>query len=228
LQSLHEQQVASYKQQATAAIKAWADSFPLEPMEETDTQKAFVDRCVTAVAKAAQTSMPKWKLDGAASIATETVRELAMANYQKYNPSTSPNDINVKKTNPASSHATDEEHCGEDGMEEEDVDHSAEGDDDDEDGDDDDEDEGQEPGAVNGVEASSFGQNAGTSVANKKSKNKKKRANNGKQTIAKKKASSNAKAGIRNRGGRGGSRGGRGGGRGGRPGNHNRSNSRDS
>lgn len=239
--------MAAYREAGSLAIKKWANAFPLEPMKENDTETAFVNRCVSALAKASTTSMPKWKLDDATTIACSSIRQVAKACFEKYNPHPA-----VAKTGvdiePTQSHSMDE--VGDE--DDEDAVHTGdEVDDEEEEEEDDDHDDGEgmeendgEEDEADGAEARTVrtaGKKTGAGASsgnggNKKSQGKpsapaKKRNNsnndtgNGKATAKKK--TSNAKSGIRNRGAKSGR--GRRGGHGGRGGaaSHSRNNSRD-
>ncbi|KAL3906243.1 MAG: hypothetical protein SGILL_009348, partial [Bacillariaceae sp.] len=85
-------QVKAYCEAATNAIKEWALAFPLEPMEEGDSEQTFVDRCASALVfvpspkGAGSHTWPNWHLDNAKALASLEVRERARAIYEKYRP----------------------------------------------------------------------------------------------------------------------------------------------
>lgn len=86
---LHQSQVKAYEEAATKSIKEWALSFPLQPMEETDTKLSFVDRCVAAVENeksSGSTPLPNWKLESAKATAIAEIRKRATETYEKYHP----------------------------------------------------------------------------------------------------------------------------------------------
>ena len=84
---MHKSQVKAYEEAAGKALKEWAQSASLEPMEENDTEDIFVERCVAAVTASA----PNWKVDVSRIIGSE-ISNLAKTAFAKYNPSTAAND----------------------------------------------------------------------------------------------------------------------------------------
>jgi hypothetical protein len=96
--ALHESQVIAYHEAATKAIKEWAMAFPLEPMEDGDSEQAFVNRCVSALifvpssTGAASHTLPNWKLDIGRALASNEVRKRAKAIFEKYHAAQESND----------------------------------------------------------------------------------------------------------------------------------------
>jgi hypothetical protein len=92
VEALHQSQVNAYREAATKAIKEWAAAFPLEPMEDADSEQAFVDRCTSAlvfvpsIKGSATHTWPNWKLENAKALASLEVRKRARAIYEKYHP----------------------------------------------------------------------------------------------------------------------------------------------
>jgi hypothetical protein len=90
LDALHQSQVNAYHEAATKAIKDWAMAFPLEPMEDGDSEQAFVDRCVSALAfvpsstGAGSHTWPNWKLEIGKALAKSEIRKRAKAIFEKY------------------------------------------------------------------------------------------------------------------------------------------------
>lgn len=88
--ALHQSQVNAYREAATKAIKEWAMAFPLEPMEDRDSEQTFVERCVSALVfvpsstGAASHIWPNWKLENAKELASNEVRKRARAIFEKY------------------------------------------------------------------------------------------------------------------------------------------------
>lgn len=74
----------AYREAAVKGLREWAQSeAPLEPMEDNDTEDAFVERCVTA----ALVSWPNWRLDSAKMVIVIEIRKRARAVFAKYHPS---------------------------------------------------------------------------------------------------------------------------------------------
>jgi hypothetical protein len=93
LDNLHQSQVKAYREAAINAIKEWALAFPLEPMEEGDSEQTFVDRCASALVfvpspkgTGGHNTWPNWKLENAKALASLEVRKRAKAMYEKYHP----------------------------------------------------------------------------------------------------------------------------------------------
>ena len=84
---MHKSQVKAYEEAAGKALKEWAQSASLEPMEENDTEDIFVNRCVSAVTASA----PVWRVDVSRIIGSE-ISKLAKTTFAKYNPSAAVND----------------------------------------------------------------------------------------------------------------------------------------
>lgn len=93
IDALHQSQAKAYREAAIKAIKEWAAAFPLQPMEDGDSEQAFVDRCVSALVfdpspkGGGQHTWPNWKLENAKAIANLEVRKRARAIFEKYHPS---------------------------------------------------------------------------------------------------------------------------------------------
>lgn len=82
---LHQTQVQAYREAAVKGLREWAQSeASLEPMEDHDTEDAFVERCVTAVVTSA--SWPNWRLDSAKMVVVIEIRKRARAVFAKYHP----------------------------------------------------------------------------------------------------------------------------------------------
>jgi hypothetical protein len=220
LDDLHNSQVKAYREAGTKAIQEWASGFPLEPMEEGDSEQTFVDRCVSALvgggssinaAKDAVCPWPNWKLDNAKDLASSEVRKRAKSIYEKYHPSAEEEDGDENN----------EDAGGTDECEAEDADEVETGDEIEEEEDDEDEEDGEEEDGEVGGGSNTASKTKQQQQPKNSNRNKRKGAGgNAKATTARKKAN-NAK-GYRNKGGqatRGGRRGGRGGGGGNRKAN---------
>jgi hypothetical protein len=87
---LHSAQVQAYREAALKALREWCQSVvPLEPMEETDAEDAFVERCVAAIANNVQ-EYPKWNVGDsyAKVLVTMEIRKRAKGVFAKYHPTT--------------------------------------------------------------------------------------------------------------------------------------------
>jgi len=86
LESLHKSQMAAYRDAAIKGLREWVQSSaPLAPMEENDTESAFVDRCAASIQPGAS-NVPNWKIDAASKIISMEMRKRARATFLKYHP----------------------------------------------------------------------------------------------------------------------------------------------
>ena len=198
INDLHQTQVQAYREAAVKGLREWAQSeASLEPMEDNDTEGAFVERCVTAIQSSC--SWPNWRLDSAMMVVVIEIRKRARAVFAKYHPiatavedtSTVENTTTTAKpvmdTNPSQNNSNSnkeeaENHDTEDGED------AAEDDGEVEDGEMDDDDP-DEDGQVDENEASKLGDN-GTKKKNTNSKN-----NNKKKKVVVRKKTTNSKPG---------------------------------
>lgn len=85
IEDLHQTQVQAYREAAVKGLREWAQSeASLEPMEDNDTDTAFVERCVTAILS--NSSWPNWRLDSAKMVVVIEIRKRARAVFAKYHP----------------------------------------------------------------------------------------------------------------------------------------------
>jgi hypothetical protein len=228
LNDLHQSQMKAYREAATKAIQEWALAFPLEPMEEGDTEQSFVDRCVSALVfvpspkgtsggKAPVYTWPNWKVDNGKALASNEVRKRAKAIYEKYRPVNDNGD--EEEGEEGEEHNTNDADMADDG------DDGETGDDDDDSEDDDENEEGEE-GKENDGEAGGVDPSTSAGSKNKQqqgknninnNRNKRKGGNTKNATVRKKVVTAK---GYRNKGGQAARR--RGGGGGGRGGGNNR------
>jgi hypothetical protein len=88
--ALHQSQVNAYREAATKGIKEWAMAFPLEPMEDGDSEQTFVDRCVSVLVFVPSSTgagshlWPNWKLENGKELASNEVRKRARSIFEKY------------------------------------------------------------------------------------------------------------------------------------------------
>ncbi|KAG7362305.1 hypothetical protein IV203_025971 [Nitzschia inconspicua] len=205
--SLHQSQVAAYREAATKAIKEWAMAFPLEPMEDGDSEQAFVDRCTSALTfvpsreGAAQHTWPNWKLENSKALASLEVRKRARAIYEKYHPARDEGKAEGQDKE------NDEDGSTDDGEGTEET-----GDENEEDDEMDGEEGGEEDGAVHETNNKSPDINPKPRQSKNSSNNNKakRKTGNNKNNIARKKGSS-TKGFRKGQSARGGRRGGRGG-----------------
>jgi hypothetical protein len=81
VENLHKAQVEVYQEAARQALKEWATSAPLEPMEDADTEDIFVERCVSASCRSA----PHWKINLESVVGPE-IQARAKVAFAKYHP----------------------------------------------------------------------------------------------------------------------------------------------
>ena len=106
MDKLHQSQVKAYREAATKSIKEWAQSFPLQPMQEGDSKIVFANRCITPVTSASgENGLPNWKLNTAKLTAVNEIRKRAHATFEKYHPAEEdmPDAENEKTTTVATS-----------------------------------------------------------------------------------------------------------------------------
>jgi hypothetical protein len=221
LDDLHQSQVQAYREAATEAIQSWAMSAPLEPMEEHDTEEAFVDRCVSALVKgkrganASSSSspsppLPNWKLDDIEALAGDEIRKRARAVYEKYHPTEEIGDADMAGDAEADVEGGEDVHTGD-----EDDDEHEEGEADEEDSRDEEGELDEQGGAAGAASSATTDDAKQNPNARTTSRNKRKGGTNAsaKTTPVKKKPSnSRSYRGNRSQANRGGRRGGRGGG----------------
>lgn len=66
------------------ALRDWAQSLALEPMEDSDTKESFVKRCILASSKFPP---PNWKvIENPKQIVTNEIQKRAAETYEKYRP----------------------------------------------------------------------------------------------------------------------------------------------
>eukprot|EP00980_Cylindrotheca_fusiformis_P012240 scaffold2983_cov123-Cylindrotheca_fusiformis.AAC.10 len=84
---LHQSQVKAYQEAGLKALREWAQTLALEPMDDGDTKETFVKRCLLASTKS---SPPNWKgLTNPKQIISEEVQKRATEVYEKYRPENS-------------------------------------------------------------------------------------------------------------------------------------------
>jgi len=101
MDKLHQSQVQAYRDAATTSVKEWAQSFPLQPMQEGDSKIAFVNRCIASITTASgEDGLPNWKLNTAKLTAVNEIRKRANATFEKYHPTeeNAPDSENEKTT----------------------------------------------------------------------------------------------------------------------------------
>ena len=87
MDKLHQSQVQAYREAATRSVKEWAQSFPLQPMQEGDSKIAFVNRCISSIkSDSGDIGIPNWKLNTAKLTAVNEIRKRANATFEKYHP----------------------------------------------------------------------------------------------------------------------------------------------
>jgi len=87
MEKLHQSQVQAYREAATRSVKEWAQSFPLQPMQEGDSKIAFVNRCISSIkSESGENGLPNWKLNTAKLTAVNEIRKRANATFEKYHP----------------------------------------------------------------------------------------------------------------------------------------------
>jgi hypothetical protein len=81
---LHQSQVKAYREAGLKALKDWAQSLSLEPMEDSDTKESFSKRCVLA---SRSHEVPNWSgiLESSKIVSLEIQRR-ALETYEKYHP----------------------------------------------------------------------------------------------------------------------------------------------
>mmetsp|Transcript_499 Transcript_499/g.1275 ORF Transcript_499/g.1275 Transcript_499/m.1275 type:complete len:222 (+) Transcript_499:1193-1858(+) len=187
MDKLHQSQVKAYHDAATKAVKDWAVSVPLQPMEDGDSKSKFVERCIAsrAISTAGTGSMPNWHLSTAKSIVITEIRNRAIATYDKYHPV---DQDGAEEGNGNDAGSTNEADNGDNGSETEEGEMTGD-------------DVSDEDGEVKATKPT-------TAKYVHPNRNKK---GGGNKVLAARKKGMNAKAGLRStRGGRGGRRGGRG------------------
>lgn len=88
MEDLHKSQVQAYKDAARKALQEWSQSIPLQPMEETDTEETFVQRCVSVPMMGNDPNpIPRWTgLDDWEAAAMTMLRHRAKVTFAKYHP----------------------------------------------------------------------------------------------------------------------------------------------
>lgn len=87
MDKLHQSQVQAYREAATGSVKEWAQSFPLQPMQEGDSKITFVNRCIASITSpSGENGLPNWKLSTAKLTAVNEIRKRACATFEKYHP----------------------------------------------------------------------------------------------------------------------------------------------
>jgi len=87
MDKLHQSQVQAYREVATASVKEWTQSYPLQPMQEGDSKIAFVNRCIASITSASgEDGLPNWKLNTTKLMAVNEIRKRANATFEKYHP----------------------------------------------------------------------------------------------------------------------------------------------
>lgn len=87
MDELHHSQIQAYREAAVKALREWCQTeVLLEPMEEADTENAFVERCVAAYTNG-KILLPRWHLDvQTKNVVVIEIRKRARATFAKYHP----------------------------------------------------------------------------------------------------------------------------------------------
>ena len=66
-------------------MNEWAQAFPLEPIEDSDTKEIFVQRCIAALGTG-KVQVPNWKGLEISKVVNSEIKKRAEETYDKYHP----------------------------------------------------------------------------------------------------------------------------------------------